>query len=83
MFLQKNIKYLLNKNELSYRDVSKESSVSTRAISFIVNKDCSNVTINTVLNLSKYFNISIDDLINTDLENVPPSGTSGKEVENQ
>lgn len=75
MHLQNNIKYLLNKNNLSYRDVSKESGVSTRAISFIVNKDCSNITISTIIKLATFFNVSIDDLINVDLENVPPGGT--------
>ena len=80
MYLQKNLKYLLSKNKLSYRDVSK-SGVSTRAISFIVNNDCLNVTLYTIIKLSSYFNISIDKLINEDLskENVPPDGTLREE----
>ncbi len=81
MYLQKNLKYLLSKNKLSYRDVSRESGVSTRAISFIVNNDCLNVTLYTIIKLSSYFNISIDKLINEDLskENVPPDGTLREE----
>ncbi|MGF0145074.1 helix-turn-helix domain-containing protein [Sharpea azabuensis] len=53
---------------ISYRTLSKESGVSRGSLQNIFNiKDVSKVSVGTVIRLSEYFKVSLDDLLFKDL----------------
>ena len=69
MYLKENLKYLMNKHQLSYRDLSKSTGITINIISHLLTKDDYRVSLETALKLSYYFSISLDDLVNKNLTN--------------
>ena len=57
-----NIKYLLNKNNLSQSAFAKEIDKNVSHVNGLLNGK-GNPTLDFVINCAKYFNISIDDLL--------------------
>ncbi len=57
IYLQKNLRFLLKQNQASYREVSKESGVSIKVISAIINNSNLHVTLNSVVKLANYFKL--------------------------
>lgn len=82
MFLKNNIIYLRNKKKLSLRELANLTNINHKTIYNLENDIAKekNITIETVLKLANFFNVSIDDLVNRDLENVPSGGYIGKEL---
>lgn len=68
IYLQKNLRFLLKQNQVSYREVAKETGVSIKVISTIINNSNLHVTLNTVIKLANYFQITLDDFILKDIE---------------
>lgn len=68
-YLNKNLRYLKLKQNAKIREISEYTGLNLASIHRVFSQeDLSNVTIKTVSELSEYFDVSIDDLVNTDLE---------------
>ena len=67
MFLSKNFLYLKKEKNLSYRDIVQNSGVSLGSLQALI-KSNALTSIKTANKLAKYFNVTLDDLVNTDLE---------------
>lgn len=67
--LSKNVIYLKRKNNLSNRSIAKLSGTPKNTIDKIIKEtDYKNITIGTIMKLSVFFTVSIDDLLYEDLE---------------
>lgn len=64
-FLSHNLSYLMKKDKLSCNDVSKSTKIPIATIQKIRSGDIANPTIETLVPISEYFKISIDNLIKT------------------
>lgn len=67
MYIQKNLAYLKEKNKYSYQEISKHTKLNVNALYSIVVGSYKNITITTVIKLTKFFEISIDDFVYKDL----------------
>ena len=67
MYIQKNLTYLKEKNEYSYQEISKHPGLNVNALYSIVVGSYKNITITTVIKLTQFFRISIDDFVYKDL----------------
>lgn len=67
MFIQKNLIYLKNKHNVSYRKIASALNININAILRIKNGAEQNVTIKTIANLAKYFDVTLDDFVYKDL----------------
>ena len=66
MRLAKNLKHLREKNCISLRNLAKEISVPHTQIHAIEMGSIVNPGISTVISIANYFEVSIDDLVNSD-----------------
>lgn len=69
--------YIYEIKKLSLRELANLTNINHKTIYNLENDIAKekNITIETVLKLANFFNVSIDDLVNRDLENVPSGGT--------
>lgn len=67
MFLSKNFLYLKKEKNLSYRNIAQNSGVLLGSLQSLIKSDAL-TSINTANKLTKFFNVTLDDLVNTDLE---------------
>lgn len=67
MYIQKNLAYLKEKNEYSYQEISKYTGLNVNTLYSIVVGSYKNITITTVIKLTQFFRISIDDFVYKDL----------------
>ncbi|MCI9654209.1 MAG: helix-turn-helix transcriptional regulator [Acholeplasmatales bacterium] len=65
MFFNKNVKYLCLKNNTSQTVLATLLNTSKQSLNSILNKN--NPTARIIINISKVFNVSIDDLLLKDL----------------
>ena len=64
-----NIKYLMDKNQIAnIVELSKQTSISQAVLYKISAGNSKSPTIDTFIGLSRFFNVSIDDLLNTYIE---------------
>lgn len=70
MYLQKNFNYLKKKNNLTYRDIRSYLKCGTETINIVSNGDQNNVRIEIVVKLAELLNVSLDELVKIDLENL-------------
>ena len=70
MYLQKNFNYLKKKNNLTYRDIRSFLNCGTETINIVSNGDQNNVRIEIVVKLAELLNVSLDELVKIDLENL-------------
>lgn len=63
MFL-KNLENLMIKRNINKRQLSIAVGLSYSAVNYWWLRGCENVSMQTLIKLSKYFNISIDELVN-------------------
>lgn len=68
MNLQRNFNYLKKSRSLSFRDISKATGINTNTLNILAKGDENNARIETIDKLAKYFDISIDELVNGKLE---------------
>ena len=67
MYIQKNLAYLKEKNEYSYQEISKYTGLNVNTLYSIVVGSYKNITITTLIKLTQFFSISIDDFVYKDL----------------
>ena len=68
MNLLKNLDYLLTVNNLTRAQLSRELNIAPSTINTWFSKGCENISLRFLIKLSKYFGVSIDDLVHRDLE---------------
>ena len=73
MFLSKNFLYLKKEKNLSYRNIAQNSGVSLGSLQALIKSDAL-TSINTANKLANYFNVTLDDLVNVDLEKMKERG---------
>ncbi len=66
----KNFNYLKKKNNLTYRDIRSFLKCGTETINIVSNGDQNNVRIEIVVKLAELLNVSLDELVKIDLENL-------------
>lgn len=77
MYLLKNLDYLMRVNHLSRARLARELDIAPSTINTWFSKGCENISLRFLIKISDYFKITIDDLVNTDLE----AGKSDKEIQ--
>lgn len=68
MFLN-NLEFLIHKNKLNRSKLSKEVGISTSTIHNWYHTGYKNISLENLIKLSRYFNVTIDDLVSEDLSN--------------
>ena len=66
--LQKNVRYLKEKNKLSYRDICVSASINENTLHILLNGNDRNTRIETVVKLAEYFEKNIDELVSKDID---------------
>lgn len=69
IYIKENLKYLRERNELSVLSLSKELEVNDTLIGKIENGVTSAPLITTVIKISNYFKVSLDQFVFEDLRN--------------
>lgn len=68
MFLN-NLTYLLDKNNMSRNELAREVGIAPSTINSWYNRGYENVSLKTLRKLSRYFDITIDELVDGDISN--------------
>lgn len=66
MRLLENLTYLLKEKNMNRTELAKEIGIAPSTINSWYNRNCDNISLSTLIKLSKYFNISMEELINGD-----------------
>lgn len=69
MYLQRNLIYLKNKANITYRDINSNTGINLSTLNALSHGHEERMSISTVKKLATYFAMSIDQLVNIDLEN--------------
>lgn len=64
MKLLDNLDKLMKQKKLNRTELAKEVGIAPSTINSWYNRGCENVTLKTLLKISAYFNISIEELVN-------------------
>ena len=83
--LARNLKILINKEQISEAELSRRCGVTQPMINRIVNAKTDNPKLKTLLRISRYFGISITDLVESKISNdsmVSTENTEAKNAEN-
>lgn len=64
MNLTSNLTYLMKEKNINRTELAKEIGIAPSTINSWYNRSCENISLQTLLKLSEYFNISIEDLVN-------------------
>lgn len=64
MRLLENLTILMKKNGINRTQLAKEIGVAPSTVNSWFNRNCDNITLSTLLKLSKYFSITMEELIN-------------------
>jgi transcriptional regulator with XRE-family HTH domain len=64
MYLLENLTKLMKEKEINRSELAKEIGLSSSTINSWYNRSCENISLQTLLKLSKYFNISMEELVN-------------------
>ena len=59
-----NLKYLMEVNNINKKELAKVLEISPSTITMWYSRGCDNVSITTLLKLSNYFNVSMEELVN-------------------
>lgn len=70
MYIKENLNYLKNKENVSLRKISATTGISIKTLSYILNKPSKNISVMSVNKLALYFHVTLDDLVNKNLEDV-------------
>ena len=68
-YLVKNLAFLTSRSEVRQQDTGSGAGVTQSAISKIINGNTKEPGYRTVAGIARHFRVSIDDLVNRDLEN--------------
>lgn len=64
MFFLQNLDNLLSRNKMSRSDLAKAIGLSPSTINAWFNRSCDNVSLKSLIKISEYFGVSIDELVN-------------------
>ena len=64
MYLLENLTKLMQEKNINRSELAKEIGVSSSTINSWYNRSCENISLQTLLKLSKYFNITMEELVN-------------------
>ena len=67
MYLQKNFNYLKFREDLSFREIAKETGINTNTLQILSKKNDGNMRIEVVLKLADFFQVSLDEFVKKDL----------------
>ena len=67
MFLQKNFNYLKFREDVSYREIAKETGINTNTLQILSKQNDENMRIVVVLKLADFFKVSLDEFVKKDL----------------
>lgn len=76
MFLQKNFNYLKFREDVSYREIAKETGINTNTLQILSKQNDENMRIVVVLKLADFFKVSLDEFVKKDLTSNPKRMTS-------
>lgn len=66
MNLLNNLTFLMKQKNINRTELAKEIGIAPSTINSWYNRNCDNISLSTLLKLSKYFNVTMEDLINND-----------------
>ncbi|WP_332492975.1 helix-turn-helix domain-containing protein [Anaerorhabdus sp.] len=58
---------MIKSKKISIRRVSKDSGVSIKTLSYLLNKPSTRISLNSINKLSQYFEVNLDDFVNKDI----------------
>lgn len=64
MYLLENLTELMKEKNINRSELAKEIGISASTINSWYNRSCENISLQTLIKLSTYFNISIEELVN-------------------
>ncbi|MEG0166202.1 MAG: helix-turn-helix transcriptional regulator [Anaerorhabdus sp.] len=67
MYIKKNLEFMIKSKKISIRRVSKDSGVSIKTLSYLLNKPSTRISLNSINKLSQYFEVNLDDFVNKDI----------------
>lgn len=67
MFLQRNFNYLKFREDVSYREIAKETGINTNTLQILSKQNDENMRIVVVLKLADFFKVSLDEFVKKDL----------------
>lgn len=72
MYIKKNTNYIIQSKKLSYFKIEKETEISRANVEKLINgkRNEKNLTIETVIKLANYFEVSLQDFVLTDLSQI-------------
>lgn len=59
-----NLKLLMETNKITQKELAKALEISPSTITMWFTRGCDNINISTLMKLSKYFNVSMEELVN-------------------
>lgn len=65
-----NLDYLLNVNKLSRSELARNIDIAPSTINAWYTKDYRGITLKNLVKLSKYFDVTIEDLVNGDIRSL-------------
>lgn len=68
----KNLDDLLHNNHMSRSDLARAIHIAPSTVNSWFNRSCENVSLKTLVDIAAYFNITLDDLVNGEI-NAPAS----------
>ncbi len=77
----KNLEYLLYSHHMSRSDLGRAIDLAPSTINSWFNRSSDGVALKSLVKISEYFNISLDDLVNGDLAAAPASDNKLNEKE--
>ena len=63
MYLLENLEYLMNKYRLNRTELARNIGIAPSTINSWYNRSCENISLKTLLKLSGFFSVSIEDLV--------------------
>lgn len=64
MRLLENLTYLMKEKNINRTELAKNIGIAPSTVNSWYNRNCDNISLSTLIKLSKYFNISMEELIN-------------------
>lgn len=64
MYLLENLTSLMNERNINRSELAKAIGIAPSTINSWYNRSCENISLQTLLKLSRYFNISMETLVN-------------------
>lgn len=64
MYLLENLTELMKEKNINRSELAKEIGISASTINSWYNRSCENISLQTLLKLSSYFNITMEELVN-------------------